>query len=188
MFAQHNKFGITLQVEKQFLNYHSKTAENLEKSAETAQKTMSLEVAARAARMAATVKEQAKARQAAAAKAKAKAKAKVSEKEERCMLAEAIKAAARAAKAAKAAAELVEAAESKAVKPEREQGGAAKATKSEAAKPEAAKATAEAAEATRPLVQARARPLPDPSRMQPRSHVSFFLSRSRPSIHRCKWS
>ena len=162
MYAQHNKFGITLQVEKQFLNYHSKTAENLEKSAETAQKTMSLEVAARAARMAATVKEQAKARQAAAAKAKAKAKAKVSEKEERCMLAEAIKVAARAAKAAKAAVELVEAAESKAVKPEPEQGGSAK-----AAKPEAAKATAEAGEAARPLVQARARPLPAPSRMQP---------------------
>ena len=187
MYAQHNKFGITLQVEKTFLNYHSKTAEDLEKSAETAQKTMSLEVAARAARMAATVKEQAKARQAAAAKAKAKAKAKVSEKEERCMLAEAIKVAARAAKAAKAAVELVEAAESKAVKPEPEQGGSAK-----AAKPEAAKATAEAGEAARPLVQARARPLPAPSRMQPppapRSHVSFLLSRSRPTTHRCKWS
>ena len=33
MFAQHNKFGITLQVEKQFLNYHLKTPETVAKSA-----------------------------------------------------------------------------------------------------------------------------------------------------------
>ena len=79
MFAQHNKFGITLQVEKQFLNYHLKTPETVAKSA----------AAARAARMAAAAKKQAKAKQAAAAKAKAKAK-KASEKEEMRLLAEAI--------------------------------------------------------------------------------------------------
>ena len=134
--------------------------------------------------MAAAAKEQAKAKakKVAAAKVEAKAKAKASEKEERCLLAEAIKAAARAAKAA-AAAELVEAAESRAVKPEREpareQDGATKAAKSEAAKPEAATATAEAtkAEAAHPLVQARAGPLPDPSHMQPRTrHTATYLS------------
>ena len=158
MFAQHNKFGITLQVDKKFLNYHNKTTETVEKCVE---KTESPEAAARAARMAAAAKEQAKAKQAAAAKAKAKVKAMASEKEERCLLAEAVK-------AAKAAVELVEAAKSKPMKPEPEpakkQDGAARAAKSEAAKAEAAKLKAEAtgaeparlgAEAARPLVQAR---------------------------------
>ena len=63
MFAQHNKFGITLQVDKKFLNYHNKTTETVEKCVE---KTESPEAAARAARMAAAAKEQAKAKQAAA--------------------------------------------------------------------------------------------------------------------------
>ena len=168
MFAQHNKFGITLQVDKIFLNYHSKTAETLANSAETAETTASVEAAARAARMTAAVKEQAKAKQAAAAKAKAKAKAKASEKEERCLLAEAVKVAATAAKAAKAEAEEVEAAKSKTVKPElepaKEQDGTAKAAKPGAAKAEATAEATEAeaarlgAEAARPLVQARSLP------------------------------
>ena len=161
MFAQHNKFGITVQVDKKFLNYHLKTAETVAKSADIAETTVLPEAAARAARMAAAAKEQAKAKQAAAAKAKAKVKAMASEKEERCLLAEAVK-------AAKAAVELVEAAKSKPMKPEPEpakkQDGAARAAKSEAAKAEAAKLKAEAtgaeparlgAEAARPLVQAR---------------------------------
>ena len=202
MFAQHNKFGITLQVDKKFLDYHLKTAETVAKSAEIAETTVSPEAAARAARMAAAAKKQAKAKQAAAAaaKAKAKAKAKASEKEERCLLAEAVKAAEKAAKAAtvaKAAAELVEAAESKSVKPELEpakeqDGAAAKAAKSEATKAEAAKAIGEAkeaeaakfgAEAPRPLVQARSAPcrarytcshvlVTHAATYLPRSHVS----------------
>ena len=32
-FAQHLKFGITLEIPKEFLNYHLKTPESLERSA-----------------------------------------------------------------------------------------------------------------------------------------------------------
>ena len=200
MFAQHNKFGITLQVDKKFLNYHLKTVEAVAKSAETAKKTVSSEAATRATRIAAAAKEQAKAKQVAAAKAKVKAKAKASEKEERRLLAEAVTAAAKAAKAAKAAAELVEAAKSKAVKPEREpareQDGAAKAAKSEAAKAEATAEATEAeaarlgAEVARPLVQARASPAGHANaHIQPRTrHAASCCPQPRPSLHRCKWS
>ena len=196
MFAQHNKFGITLQVDKRFLNYHLKTAVSVAKSAETAEKTVWPEAVARAARMAAVAKEQAKAKQAAAAKVNAKAKAKASEKEERCLLAEAVKAAARAATAAKAAAELEEAAKSKAAKPElapaKEHNGAAKPAKSEAARTEAAKAKAEAteagaamlgAEAARLLVQARSSPVPGPPHMHPLpvTHAATYPPHSRVS-------
>jgi len=191
MFAQHLKFGITLQIPKKFLNYHLKTAETVAMSARTAEKTASPEAVARAARMAAAAKEQAKAAQAAVAKAKVRAKAKAAEKEERCLLADAVKVAEKAAKAAKKAKAAVEATKSQAVNPEPEpakgQDGATKAAKSEAAKTEAAKATAEATEvegtrlgeeAARPLVQARSSPAGPvtlastyPSRMQ---HVPCY--------------
>ena len=179
VFAQHNKFGITLEVDKRFLNYHLKTVEIVASSAETAQKTASPEAAARVARMAAAAKEQAQAKQAAVA---AKAKAKASEKEERCLLAEAITSAAKAAKATKAAAEEVEATESKLVKPEpkptKEQDGAAKAAEAGAAKL--------GAQTARPLVQARsspAWPVTHVATYPPRSYVSFLLSRPRPLIY-----
>ena len=188
MFAQHNKFGIMLQVDKKFLNYHLKTAETLAKSArETAEKAVSPEAAARAARMAAAAKEKAKAKQAAATKAKAKA----SEKEERCLLAEAVKVAAKAAKAAKVEAEEVEAAKSKTVKPElepaKEQDGTAKAAKPGAAKAEATAEATEAeaarlgAEATRLLVQARSSPV-GPATHHARSYVFFLMTRPCPLI------
>ena len=191
MFAQHLKFGITLQIPKKFLNYHLKTAETVAMSARTAEKTRSPEALARAARMA---KEQAKVKQAAAAKAKAKAKAKASEKEDKRLLAEAVKVAAEAAKAAKAAKAAVEeeAASSKAVKPvpgpATEQDG----EKSKAAKSDAAMATAEAteaeaarlgAEAARPLVQAgRAHPL-----IPCRARATHAATRTL-TLTRCKWS
>ena len=145
-------------MEKKFLNYHLKTAETVAKSAETAEKTASPEAVARAARIAAAAKKQAKAKQAAAGKAKAKAKAKASEKEERCLLAEAVKAVAKATKAAKAgkaaAAEVKPDAE-----PAKDQDGAAGAARAEAAMATAEATEAEAArlgaEVALPLVQAR---------------------------------
>eukprot|EP00964_Phaeocystis_antarctica_P041693 scaffold23854_cov54-Phaeocystis_antarctica.AAC.2 len=177
VFAQHNKFGITLQVDEKFLNYHLKTVETVATSAETAEKTVSPEAAAQATRIAAAAKEQAKAKQAAAAKAKVKAKAKASEKEERRLLAEAVTVAAREAralKAAKAAAEEVK----PEPEPAKEQDGAAKAAKSEAEEAEAAMATTDAteaeatrlgAEAARPLVQARSSPA------GPATHATTYL-------------
>eukprot|EP00964_Phaeocystis_antarctica_P049331 scaffold28616_cov60-Phaeocystis_antarctica.AAC.1 len=153
------------------------TAESVVRSAETAEKTVSSEAAARATRIAAAAKEQAKAKQAAADKAKVKAKAKASENEERRLLAEAVTVAAREAralKAAKAAAEEVK----PEPEPAKEQDGAAKAAKSEAAKAEATMATADAmeaeaarlgAESARPLVQARSFLLPGPPHMEPRT-------------------
>ena len=177
MFAQHNKFGITLQVDKKFLNYHLKTVETVAKSAEIAEMTVSPEAAARATRIAAAAKEQAKAKQAAAAKAKVKAKAKASEKEERRLLAEAVTVAAREAralKAAKAAAEEVK----PEPEPAKEQDGAAKAAEAGAAKL--------GAQTARPLVQARsspAWPVTHVATYPPRSYVSFLLSRPRPLIY-----
>ena len=104
MFAQHNTFGIKLEIDKKFLNYAYKSAETV--ASGSAEGGAASEAEMRAAKTAATVKEQAEARRAAEAKAKAKAmakakakaKAKASEKEERRLLAE-------AAKVAKAAAE-----------------------------------------------------------------------------------
>ena len=105
-FAQHLKFVITVEIPKKFLNYHLKTPESLERSARATKKAEFMEApraAARAERMAAAAKVRAKANQAAAAKAEVKAKAKAYEKEEMRLLAEAMKAAAKATKAVKAA-------------------------------------------------------------------------------------
>ena len=96
VYAQHDTFGIKLEIDKKFLDYAYKSAGTV--ASGSAKKDAASEVEMRAAKMAAAVKEQAKARRAAEAKTKAKAKAKASEKEERCLLAE-------AAKVAKAAAE-----------------------------------------------------------------------------------
>ena len=71
-FAQHLKFGITVEIPKKFLNYHLKTPESLERSARATKKAEFMEAAARAAaraeRMAAAAKVRAKANQAAALK------------------------------------------------------------------------------------------------------------------------
>jgi len=102
VYAQHDTFGIKLEIDKKFLDYAYKSAGTV--ASGSAKNDAASEVEMRAARMAAAVKEQAKARRAAEAKAKAKAmakakaKAKALEKEEWCLLAE-------AAKVAKAAAE-----------------------------------------------------------------------------------
>ena len=48
-FAQHLKFGITLEIPKEFLNYHLKTPESLERSARATEKAKFTEAAARAA-------------------------------------------------------------------------------------------------------------------------------------------
>ena len=37
-FAQHLKFGITLEIRKEFLNYHLKTPDSLERSARATEK------------------------------------------------------------------------------------------------------------------------------------------------------
>ena len=122
VFAQHSTFGIKLEVDKKFLNYAYKSAEIVASgSAESGDATLESEM--RAAKTAAAVKEQAKARRAAEAKAKAKAmakakakaKAKASEKEERRLLAEAARAAKATEAEAKAEAE-AEAKRSKGVK------------------------------------------------------------------------
>ena len=178
-----------LEIQKQFLDYHLKTAESVAMSARTAEKTRSPEALARAVRMAAAAKEQAKAKQAAAARAKAKA----SEKEEKRLLAEAVQVAAKvakAAKAAKAAVEQVQAAKSKVMKPEPGPATEQDGEKLKAVKAEAAMATAEAteaeaarlgAEAARPALVQAGRPLSPAGpvlRMQPRTLT----------LTRCKWS
>ena len=186
VFAQHNKFGITIEVEKKFLNYHLKTAETVAKSAETAEKTASPEAVARAARIAAAAKKQAKAKQAAAAKAKAKAKAKASETVERCLLAEAVKAVAIATKAAKA--EKAAAAEVKPeAEPAKDQDGAADVARAEATMATADATEAEAArlgaEVALPLVQARSfsAGLATHATRAPVTNLTLTLTR-------CKWS
>ena len=148
MFAQHDTFGIKLEIDKKFLNYAYKSAE-IVASGKSGDATSEAEM--RAAKTAAAVKEQAKARRAAEAKAKAKAmakakakaKAKASEKEERRLLAEA----ARAAKMAEA--EEVEKVEKVVEKVKKPQDVAAKAAE------EAAKAGAIRSGAQAKLVQAR---------------------------------
>ena len=112
MFAQHNTFGIKLEIDQKFRDYAYTSAETVANG--SAESGAFSEAEMRAAKMTAAVKEQAKAKRAAEAKAKAKAmakakakaKAKALEKEERHLLAEAA-AEAKAAKAvaAKAAAE-----------------------------------------------------------------------------------
>ena len=185
MFVQHSKFGITLEVDKKFLNYHSKTTDTVANSAETAEKTVSPEAVARAARMAAAAKKQAKAKQAAAAKAKAKAK-KASEKEEMRLLAEAVKAV-KAVKAAEAAVAKLEVAKSVAVKPQRELSKVedeasekvAEAVKAEAVRVQAAKVEAEATEAkVEAMRSGAARPLV----VQARSSLALGLSHMQSRI------
>ena len=193
MFAQHNTFGIKLEIDQKFRDYAYTSAETVANG--SAESGAFSEAEMRAAKMTAAVKEQAKAKRAAEAKAKAKAmakakakaKAKALEKEERHLLVEAARAAKAAAVEAEAEAEVET---SKRVqKPPRtakELDGAAKAAE------EAAKAAEVVA---RPLVQAR---LSRAGHMQPRtrhacscypprSHVPYC--HGRPFLfHRCKWS
>ena len=184
MFAQHNTFGIKLEIDKKFLDYaYRSSTEN-----GSAESGASSEAEMQAAKMAAAVKEQAKAKRAAEAKAKAKAmakakakaKAKALEKEERHLLVEAARAAKAAAVEAEAEAEVDKSKRvQKTPRVAKEQDGAAKA----------------AEVATRPLVQACSSPATpaatNPSRIQPHvlaTQPRILLSRTRRSVHRCKWS
>ena len=142
VFAQHDTFGIKLEIDKKFLDYAYKSAETV--ASGSAESGAASEAEMQAAKTAAAVKEQAKASRRAAeaktkakamAKAKAKAKAMASEKQERRLLAE-------AAKVAKAAAEAEAEAEAEVN------------TLKGAKNPLKTKAVEEAAKA-RPLAQAR---------------------------------
>ena len=151
MFAQHNTFGIKLEIDKKFLDYAYKSAETVANG--SAKSGASSEAEMEAAKMAAAVKGQAKATRAseakakakAMAKAKAKAKAKALEKEEQHLLAEAA-AEAKAAKAVAAKAAAAAEAEVKRLK-------AAKRLPDTAKEEDGAATAAEVAEAT--LVQVR---------------------------------
>ena len=152
MFAQHNTFGIKLEIDKKFLDYAYTSAETVANG--SAESGASSEAEMQAAKMAAAVKEQAMAKRAAEAKAKAKAmakaKAKASEKEERRLLAEA----AAEAKAAKAvAAKAVAAKAAAAAEAEVKRLKAAKRLPDTAKEEDGAATAAEVAEAT--LVQVR---------------------------------
>ena len=170
MFAQHDTFGIKLEVDKKFLDYAYKSAE-IVASGESGDATSEAEM--RAAKTAAAVKEQAKARRAAEAKAKAKAmakakakaKAKAFEKEEWRLLAEAAEAAAEAEEEAKAEVNTL------------------KHTLKAKAVEEAAKARP-----ARPMVQARSFLSMYLFTCHASARKQHAIPAPSPFAHRCKWS